>query len=146
RIELAIMRPGGPILAPDLQETVLYKDRLRIVAGAGSPWAKRRKIALADLADERWCLPLPDHAVGASVIEAFRRLNLKPPRRTVTVGSAQWTSNLVATGQFLGVHGEVYLRFRSRNILLKVLPINLDIPLSPVSIITLKNRTISPVA
>ena len=146
RIEVAIMRPLMPALFEDLEETVLYKDRLLVVAGPESPWANRRKIALADLVNERWCLPPPDHPVGALVIDAFRRRKLEPPRRTVTVGSAQWTTNLVANGQFLGVHGEVYLRFRATNVPLKVLPVDLQIPLSPVSIIALKNRTLSPVA
>jgi len=146
RIELAIMRPVGADLIEDLEETVLYKDRLRVVAHAESPWASRRKIILADLVNERWCLPPPDHPVGALVIDAFRRKGLEPPRRTVTVGSAQWTSNLVAKGQFLGVHGDVYLRFKSANVPLKVLPVELQIPLSPVSIITLKDRTLSPIA
>jgi hypothetical protein len=40
----------------------------------------------------------------------------------------------------------VYLRLRSADIPLKVLPVDLQIPLSPVSIITLKNRTLSPIA
>jgi DNA-binding transcriptional LysR family regulator len=146
RIDLAIMRPVAPTLVEDLEETILYKDRLRVVAGAESHWASRRKVTLADLVTERWCLPPPDHPVGALVIGAFRRCGLEPPRRTVTVGSAQWTSNLVAKGQLLGVHGEAYLRFKPGHVPLKVLPVDLRIPWSPVSIITLKSRTLSPVA
>jgi DNA-binding transcriptional LysR family regulator len=146
RIELAIMRTATTDRDEDLAETILYSDRLRVVAGIGSPWANRRKIALADLVNERWCLPPPDHPVAALVTDAFRRCGLAPPRTSTTVGSPQFVSNLVARGQFLGVHGDVFLHFNPASINLKVLPVDLQIPLSPVSIITLKNRTLSPVA
>jgi len=80
------------------------------------------------------------------VIEAFRRSGLEPPRRSVTVGSAQCTSNLVAKGHFLGVHGSMFLRFTPPNVRLKVLPVELPIPSSSTSIVTLRHRTLSPVA
>ena len=48
--------------------------------------------------------------------------------------------------QALGVHGEAYLRFKPVHVTLKVLPVDLRIPWSSVSIITLKSRTLSPVA
>src|SRR5262249_37356986 len=110
------------------------------------PWARRRKIALADLINERWCLPPPDHPVGSLVIEAFRRCGLEAPRRSVTVASAQCTSNLLAKGQFLGVHGSVFLHFNPPSVRLKVLPVELPIPESSNSVVTLRGRTLSPVA
>jgi DNA-binding transcriptional LysR family regulator len=145
-VEVAIMRTATPDLDADLEEKILYHDRLSVVAGMRSPWAGRRKIALADLINERWCLPPPDHPVGSLVIEAFRRSGLEPPRRSVTVGSAQCTSNLVAKGQFLGVHGSMFLRFTPPSVRLKVLPVELPIPVSSTSVVTLRDRTISPVA
>ena len=81
-----------------LEQTALYDDRLWVVAGANSPWAARRKVSLADLVHVRWCLPPPDQPVGALVIKDFDRAGLAPPARTVTVASAQCTSNLVAHG------------------------------------------------
>lgn len=145
-VEVAIMRTAASDLDEDLEARILYSDRLWIVAGAQSPWARRRKIALADLVNERWCLPPPDHPVGSLVIEAFRRSGLEPPRRSVTVASAQCTSNLVAKGQFLGVHGSMFLRFNPPSVRLKVLPVELPIPDSANSVVTLKDRTLSPVA
>jgi hypothetical protein len=62
------------------------------------------------------------------------------------VGSAQCTSNLVAKGQFLGVHGSMFLHFNPPSVRLKVLPVELSIPISPTSVVTLKDRTLSPVA
>jgi DNA-binding transcriptional LysR family regulator len=145
-VEIGIMRTAGSDLEEDFDTKKLYDDRLWIVAGAGHPLVRRRKVRLVDLVNERWCLPPPDHPVGALVIEAFRRSGLEPPRRTVTVGSAQCTSNLVANGYFLGVHGSMFLRFAPPSVRLKVLPVELPIPRSSTSVVTLRNRTLSPVA
>lgn len=146
RVELAIMRTAIEDLDAGLDTNLLYDDRLWIVAGTRSPWASRRRVSLADLANERWCLPPPDHPVGALVIKAFQRIGLSPPARSVTVGSAQCTSSLVASGQYLGVLGSMFLHFRPPSVRLKVLPVELSIAAPPINVITLKNRTLSPVA
>ena len=62
------------------------------------------------------------------------------------MGSAQCTSSLVASGQYLGVLGSMFLHFRPPSVRLKVLPVELPIVAPPISVITLKNRTLSPVA
>jgi DNA-binding transcriptional LysR family regulator len=146
RIELAIIRTAVREHAEDLDERILFRDRLRVIAGAGSPWASRRKVSLADLVDEPWCLPPPEHPVSLLVAEAFHRNGLRPPRRSATVGSPQLVSNLVAKGHFLGVHGTVNLHFSPARDLLKVLPVTIPGPLAPLSIVTLKGRTLSPAA
>jgi DNA-binding transcriptional LysR family regulator len=145
-IELAIMRTATHEHAEDLEEAVLFRDRLRVVAGAGSPWAGRRKISLADLVDEPWCLPPPEHAVSLLVVDAFQRCGLKPPRRSATAGSAQVESNLVAKGHFLGVLGTVNLHFNPARDSLKILPVEFPAPLASLSVVTLKGRTLSPAA
>ena len=146
RIELAVTRMPTSGRDEDLDGTILYSDRLRVVAGMSSPWASRRRIALADLVSERWCLPPPGHPVTSRVAEAFRRCGLEPPRISATVASAQFVSNLVAKGLFLGVHGTTYLRLHPARDSLKVLPVELPMSLFPVNVITLKNRTLSPLA
>jgi len=145
-IELAVTRLPTSERNEDLERTVLFSDRLRVVAGASSHWASRRRIVLADLVDERWCLPPAGHPITSHVMEAFRCCGLAPPRRTVTVTSAQFVTNLVAKSYFLGVHGTVYLDFHPARDSLKALPVKLPIPLLPLNAITLKNRTLSPLA
>ena len=145
KVELAIMRTATENLGEGLEGTVLYHDRLWIVAGMHSRWAKRRKVSLADLVDERWCLPPAEHPVGSLVADTFRRAGLMPPTASVTVGSAQCTSSLVAKGQHLGVLGSMFLHFCPPSLRLKVLPAG-AIALSPISVVTLKERTLSPVA
>lgn len=146
RVELAIMRIAHQDLDQALEGSVLCQDRMWVVAGMSSPWARRRKLALADLVDERWCLPPPEHPVGALVIHAFRSIGLDPPQRAVSVGSAQCTSNIVARGQYLGVLGSMFLHFNPPSVRLKVLPIDFPVAAPPISVITLRDRTLSPAA
>jgi DNA-binding transcriptional LysR family regulator len=146
RIDLAVTRMPTNGRDEDLEGMILYSDHLRVVAGLSSPWARRRGITLADLVSERWCLPPPGHPVTLQVAEAFRRCGLQPPRISATVASAHFVSNLVAKGFFLGVHGTMYLRLHPARDSLKVLPVELPSPLFPVNVITLKNRTLSPLA
>jgi len=147
-VEVAIMRTTTPEVGEEFETKILFQDRLWVVAGVEHPLVRRRKISkitLRDLADERWCLPPPDHPVGSLVTDAFRKSGLEPPARSVTVASAQCTSNLVAQCQFLGVLGSMFLRFNPPSVRLKVLA-ELPIPVSSHSIVTLKDRTLSPVA
>ena len=146
RVELAIMRIAIADLDQALEASILCHDRMWVVAGMNNPWARRRKVTLADLVNERWCLPPPDHPVGALVIEAFKSLGLKPPQRGVSVRSALCTSNLVAQDHYLGVLGDIFLHFNPPSVRLKVLPIDFPVTAPPISVITLKGRTLSPAA
>jgi DNA-binding transcriptional LysR family regulator len=143
RVDL-IVGPFTPGADDDLAVTVLHHDRLYVVSGRTSPWAKRRKIALGDLANERWVLPPPTHPVGALVVNAFRHSGLQPPQCVVTVTSARFTGSLVAGGQFLGVLASAGLNDPYAPV--KTLPVELPVMAWPVGIATLKNRTLGPAA
>jgi DNA-binding transcriptional LysR family regulator len=146
--ELMIGRLPKPFLDEDLTTTILYHDRLRVVAGLQSRWASRRKITLADLVDEPWCGPSPDiNATGSQFADAFRASGLMVPRIVVTAVSTQLAASLLAHGRFLGILGESsFMYFNAKRLSLKTLPIELPIQPYPVAIVSLKNRTISPVA
>lgn len=143
RVDL-IMGPFTTDTDDDLDVTVLYRDRLHVVSGRTSSWANRRKIALGDLVNERWVLPPPIHPIGSLVVNAFRHSGLQPPRSVVTVTSARFTSSLIAGGQFLGVLPSAALRDPHAPV--KILPVELPMTAWPVSVATLKNRTLGPVA
>jgi DNA-binding transcriptional LysR family regulator len=131
--------------ADDLDITVLYRDALQVVAGIMHPLAKRRRIALADLVNERWVLPPSGHPIYQLIAAAFRRHGVPLPRSIVTVGSAPITHNFVAGGQFLGVLGSSFIAFNDMRSPLRTLPVEL-VPVWPVSVVMLKNRAVSPVA
>jgi len=130
----------------DVNLEVLFEDPLQVVAGIHSPWTRRRKLALKDLMQEPWAVPPLDSNAGALMQHAFRASGLPIPHITVAGYGTQVQSSLVSTGRFLTLLPTSYLKFNSKRFGLKALPIELHIPPSPVGIMTLKNRTISPLA
>ena len=138
----------GRMLQPldeDLEGQVLFGERTFVVAGLQNPWGRRRKIELSELIDEPWVIPNPNAVVGALFVDTFRRMNLKVPRIAVTSTSIQLHAAMLETGPFLSLFPGSLLRFGAKRLSLKVLPVNLPAVPSPVGIVTLKNRTLSPV-
>ena len=125
----------------------LFDDPCVVAAGAQSPWARRRRIALAELVNEPWVLPPRDSGiVGPVATEAFGAHGLDYPRTTVVTDSPQVRTSLLATGRFLTIFPAYALRFPTERPELRVLPVELPMTRVPVGIITLTNRTLSPVA
>jgi DNA-binding transcriptional LysR family regulator len=58
----------------------------------------------------------------------------------------QLQSGLLGTGRFLSVLPGSFLRVSGKSFGFKALPIELPSPPRPVGIVTLKNRTLSPLA
>ena len=129
----------------DIDTEVLFNDRVVIVAGLENPWSRRRKVGLSELADEPWAMPPADTPVGGVVAELFRARGLKFPPRGMARGSVHLACSLIASGPFLGFLAVSVLRFGANLPPLKILPVKLSMPPLPVGIMTLKNRTISPV-
>src|SRR5262245_45607871 len=50
-VELAINRLPESIAGEDFNAEILYQDAIVIVSGTNSPWARRRKVQLAELVD-----------------------------------------------------------------------------------------------
>jgi DNA-binding transcriptional LysR family regulator len=144
RIELAMVPLVSPSVGEDLEATILFQDHLRLVVGTKSPWARRRKVTLAELVDEPWCVA--PSAVGSLMADAFLASGLKMPRIAVTTTTAHLLFRLLESGRFVGHFGDRLLHFYANRFALKKLPVELPIPPFAVAIVTLKNRTISPVA
>ena len=144
RIELAIVPLVRPSVSEDLEATILFRDHLRLVVGLKSRWAHRRRITLAELIDEPWCLA--PSSIGTLVSDALRANGLKMPRVAVTTTTAHLLFRLLESGRFVGHFGDGLLEFYANRFALKKLPIDLPIEPFAVAIVTLKNRTISPVA
>jgi DNA-binding transcriptional LysR family regulator len=124
----------------------LFDEPYVVASGVQSAWVRRRKIALAELADEPWTLPPPGSVIGSVAREAFRASGLDYPRATVVTDNAQARISLVAAGRFITIFQSPVLRFPTRHPEIKVLPVEPAMVDMQIGIITLKNRTISPVA
>jgi len=143
-VDVLVAQRLGPIADERLDFDFVFDDSLVVAAGAQDPWARRRKVALAELANESWTLPPPTSVVGSIVMEAFRASGLDYPRTTAFVIPTEVRINLLKTGHYLTILAGFALRFPARPEI-KVLPVELPLPPVPVGIVTLKNRTLSPV-
>jgi DNA-binding transcriptional LysR family regulator len=145
-VDIIVAGMYAPVTEADIDSEVLYEDQMVVVAATKNPWARRRKIKLTELANEPWALLPPDTRVGAAVVEAFRANGVEAARTTVTTGSGHLRDTLLATGRFLTVlHGSL-LQFPVKHPSLKILPVELPATRRPTVIMTLRNRTLSPVA
>jgi DNA-binding transcriptional LysR family regulator len=125
---------------------VLFQDVMVVAAGMQSPWARRRKIDLAELVDEPWILPPTDSWNYTNVAEAFRTRGLPLPKVRLVTFSVHLRTSLLATGRFLTAFPSSVLSLDAGQHPLKVLPVDLPARPWPVVIVTLKNRTLNPVA
>jgi len=144
-VDLLVTQRVGPLADEQLEFEKLYDDSYAVVAGAQSPWVRRRRIKLAELVNELWTLPPPESALGSVFLEAFRASGLSYPRTTMLTIPADVRISLLATGRFLSIFSTSRMKFPTTRPQFKVLPVELPLPPVPIGILTLKNRTLSPV-
>jgi DNA-binding transcriptional LysR family regulator len=145
-VDLLISRRFGSIADERLAFQPLFDDSYVVAAGMQSPWARRRRITLAELVSESWTLPPLETPLGSAAREIFRVSGHDYPRVTVVIVHSLVRMSLVETGRFLTMCSSFMLRFSPRRSVIKVLPIELPVAPLPVGIVTLKKRTLSPVA
>ena len=145
-VDLIIGRISEPARYDDLNIEPLYEEKYYVVASAHSTWARRRKVKLADLVYERWIHMPPNVIISTLIEQAFRRYHLEVPQATVASLSLHLRTHLVANAGFLTIMPNTMLQPSAKRWELKALPIDLGIHARNVSILTLKHRTLSPVA
>jgi DNA-binding transcriptional LysR family regulator len=149
RLDVVLARvvetPGDVRFADDLDVERLIDDHLLVAAGASSPWAGRRKIKLAELADAAWILPANSWN-SLRVEEAFAAIGMKMPEVIVDTFSVALRNQLLATGRFVTAMPASTLNTQAREAYIEVLPVTLPNKPWPVVMVTLKERTLSPAA
>jgi DNA-binding transcriptional LysR family regulator len=144
KVDLVVGRLPGSV-DDDIAAEVLFYDRMLVVAGSKSRWARRRKIELTELAAEPWSFPQFDSPFGSLVADAFRASGLTFPPKGVAFGPHQMFCTLLASDPFLSILPDSLLRFGRNLPSLTVLPVSLPVPPWPIGIMTLRSRTPSPV-
>jgi len=144
-IDLLLGRVFTPFREEDLAVEILFDDQVAVVVGAQSPWVRSRRLKLADLLDEPWILPPADSVPGSLAVEIFRASGLQVPRAPLTTLSIHLCLRMLATGRYVATLPRSILHFSGKDLSLKVLPIKLPAQPRPIGIVTLKNRTLSPV-
>jgi DNA-binding transcriptional LysR family regulator len=145
KVDLLLGRISTPLMDDDIDVEVLFEDRLFVVTGVHNRWTRRKKIELAELMNERWLLLPADNVLSSLIAQAFQARGLNVPRASVTA-DIHVRIHLLTTGCFLTVLPDSLLQFIARRWSLKTLPTDLSIQAPALSVITLKNRTLSPVA
>jgi DNA-binding transcriptional LysR family regulator len=144
--DLILGRP--PLLDDPSMENIatesLFEDPMVVVAGIQSPWSRRRKVNLAKLANERWILSPPNGWTYELVAATFKARGLGIPKDLLVTNSLDLRTKLLRSGRFITLVPTSALCRDDRHEL-KALPIELPAWSWPVTIFTLKNRTLSPV-
>lgn len=143
-IELAM--GGLPAELPDdVQAEHLFDDTHVVMASVDSPWARRRKLRLADLLEAAWVLPPSQSLARRYIDDAFRAQGLAPPTARVSTFSMPLCHQLLASGSYLAILPRGASRLAKH---LPIIPLRVDFPgiERSIGIMTLKQRTISPVA
>jgi DNA-binding transcriptional LysR family regulator len=133
------------LFADDLNVEVLFYEQMIIVTGRQSQWARRRKIDLAELVDEPWVLTESDTLSYLRLKEAFAARGLGVPKRILQTISSHLRVNLAASGSHITTLPNSTLRVYGQRFAIKALPVDFPAQSWPAVIVTLKNRTLSPV-
>lgn len=144
-IEMAVIPITGLALEQDTGLEVIFDDRHVVMAGKDSKWARRRNMRLADLVGETWILPPPNSTSGEYIADAFRHAGCEPPQAYVVSFSIPLHLHMLATGRFITSLPRSILPF-AKHLPLRQLAVKSPILPRPVGIVTLKNRTLSPLA
>jgi DNA-binding transcriptional LysR family regulator len=134
------------VAADDLTVEILYDDAATVTAWAQSKWARRRKIDLAELIDQPWVMAGPTAWGRSFTAKAFEAAGLGPPNPRIATSSIILRARLIVGSPHLGIFlTSVLRRLIADHYALTSLPVDLGAPPWSVAIVTVKNRTLSPV-
>lgn len=144
-VDLLIVRRFEPAADDPMDFELLFDDSYVVAAGARSAWVRRRRIELAELVNQSWTLPPPASVIGSVATQAFHAAGLDHPRTVVIADSPEVRIAILAKGRFLTIFPASVLKFPAHRPEIRVLPIKLPMPSVQNVIVTLKQRTPSPV-
>ena len=143
RVELIVTPTEALVPTSEIDAELLFDDRQVVVVGAKHRLATRSRVDLPELMQERWFLPPPDTIIGSQVAAAFRHAGIAPPQPQIKSFSIPLCHRLVASGDFVTML-PISMVSLGRHRSLKSLRVDaLQVP-RPTGVLTLKNRTRSP--
>jgi DNA-binding transcriptional LysR family regulator len=127
-VDVVISAITAPFAEDHRQAEALYTGSRFVVAAAENPWARRRRVGLADLMNEPWTLPPPNSLAGAIANDDYRAARLDVPRAAVIIPTDVARLALVAKGRFLTIAFKS--AFAAWDTAVKTLPIDLALRLT----------------
>ena len=143
--DFLITRPNPLELGPDIRVETLFHDSIGIVVGQNHRFAKRRKLSLAELADEPWIISPVELRADSPLVAAFAALGMPVPRCWVTSGSLNARFALLDSGRYVTAMPHAFLHFAAHQHAIKVLPVHIERWQAPNVLMTLRSHTLSPV-
>ncbi len=130
-VDFVVARPLNRMLPASMEGETLFHDRLLIVAGKQSPYARKRRLSLADLADAHWVVGRNELEPGSPLPAALDAAQVPAPAKVIRSGSLHTRYRLLQSGgNFitltavpepgtfgllgLALAGLAFLRFRKR--------------------------------
>ena len=138
-------------LIPRLFESrVIGSEKACLVVRRGHPLLAKSRVSLADTLDFDWVLQPAGSLLRRTIEQHFFRLNTPLPERVLNTGSLLLTFVMIARSDAIApVSLEVAHFVRSDKGLagaIDVLPLDFEIDVQPYSLITTRNRILSPAA
>jgi DNA-binding transcriptional LysR family regulator len=143
--DLMIGRPAPGQVREDLSSEKLFDEAFTVVTGTDNPWARRRKVALAELMNESWIFGELDNATQRAISAIFDSKGLGLPPISLYTTAMNLRLALLETGHYISCVPASIYRYGRRARRLKALPIDMRLKL-PIALYTLKNRSLTPAA
>lgn len=150
RLDFVIARIPDDLDPRQFQSRVIGMERASLVVRKGHPLLEQEGVGLEELNAYDWVFQPSGSLLRRNLERLFISRNVPLPDRVVNTTSLFLTLVMVAqTNAIAPLAEEVanfaqYLGGETANV--RPLPLNFDIPLMPYSMITLRNRTMSPAA
>ena len=145
-VDLLVARRVPDLEGAQFDFEFLFAESYVVAAGSQNPLVRRRRIELAELIDEPWTLPPAENALGVVAREAFRVAGLPYPFTTLITAAPDMRISLLATGRFLSMFPDSVLKVPTGRPEVRILPVKVPVRSVPIGIVTLKGRSLSPVA
>ena len=87
---------------PDLVQEHLYDDKIVVFASVNHRLARRNKVTLADVAEERWAMADSTYSLWHHLHKVFKEHGLAPPHITIETGAQALRYPVIASSDLLG--------------------------------------------
>ena len=128
----------------DLKVEYLFEDRLIVAAGKQSSWARRRKLDLAELANQPWVMAQPSNWSYRVIADAFRVRRLAMPPVCLMTVSVPLRAYFLGQGDYVGSFPRHALGALAERYGLVPLPVKIPDCARSIAVVTLRNRTLTP--
>jgi DNA-binding transcriptional LysR family regulator len=125
---------------------LLFEDEFVVFASTRHRLARRRNLSLADIAEERWSLSMPDAHSRKFVERVFLEHGHRPPRVAVEIRTVRMRLQMLARTELVAVGSRRVLRGAAKSFGLVQLPIKALTWSRPVGVIYRKDGYVLPAA